>query len=70
MPPQPCREGMVWWAGIDVPLPTSGQKAGNSHTQLCPLCRRAGLLREGIAEDFEDPGALRADQAEEADRYF
>lgn len=38
--------------------------------QLCALCRRAGLLQEGTAEGLEDPGALKANGAEEADRYF
>lgn len=47
VPPQPCREGTVWWAGIDTPLPASGQRAGNSSARSAgePVCSRRALLR-------------------------
>ena len=67
--PQPRRGGTVRWAGMDIPPPGLAKGLGTATHRLCPLHRRAGLLQGGIFEDFEDPGALAADWAEEADGF-
>lgn len=51
------------------PLLGPAEGLGMATHRLCPLRRRAGLLPGGIFEDFEDPGALAADRAEEADGF-